>query len=424
MKDLSKVAPLSVQEKSMKVALPFMVVSALFAGFALGIIFILLPDALSGDNNDLGNTAQVQTSQPDLLSGQFQDVYDILQTTYINDLPADQEIEYGLIKGLISSLDDEYTNFLTPEEAEVYLDSRVEDFEGIGVTLAFDGDFTYVETVLEGNPAFTSGLLPGDLILEVDGEDVAGEIPQLVASRIRGEKGTDVMLTIFRENEQLGESLDFAITRDTIIVDNIMWNTVEENYAEIDISQFNAETPEDFITNWDEVVDEITNEVDDLQGVIIDLRNNPGGYVSGVRHVMEEFFTMETVLYGEQSKSLQTVTYRDGRMGEFEDVEVVILVNEGSASASEILSAGIQDNERGTIIGMPTVGKGVEQIIVDDFEDGSLFIITFQRWLTPSGRSITKEDPIIPDIEVDYTNEDFQNGEDPQFDAALEELKK
>lgn len=422
MKDLSSnIRQRAVEEKSLKAAFPFMIFSALLAGVSLGVVLVSIPNVLKRDSSSISSAESISIDE--LGVNQLTEIYGILESTYINDLPLSKEIEYGLIKGLISSLNDPYTNFLTPQEAEIYLDNRQENFEGIGVTLAYNGEYTYIETVLEGLPAFQNGMMSGDIILEVDGEDMTGKIPQLVASKVRGPKGSEVVLKVFRENDLLGESLEFKIIRDTIVVENIMWKDEGGGIVSIDISQFNGESPDAFNDAWDYTVNEIQSEVPNLTGIIIDLRNNPGGYVDSVRHTLEEFLPLEASLMGEATKTKETTTYRDGRVGAFEDVNIVVLVNEGSASASEIFAAAIQENNRGKIIGMSTVGKGVEQIIIDDFSDGSLFIVPFQKWLTPSGRSITKEDPIYPDIKVDYTAEDFQNGADPQFDKALEEVK-
>ncbi|BCX13838.1 MAG: peptidase S41 [Candidatus Dojkabacteria bacterium] len=403
---------------------PFWVVSALFAGIAFGITLTKIPNFL--------NSAQERVNQSTYQAGGLEDlnldtklfneVYKYLNTTYIGEIPESKEIEYGLIKGLINSLNDEYTSFLTPEEAKLYQDSLVENFEGIGVTLSYNGEYTYVETVLEGLPAYQNGILPGDVILRVDDEDVTGKLPQLVASKIRGERGTEVKLTIFRSLEGgLGETKEFRIIRDKIVVENIMWKEKEDGLVVIDISQFNASSLDEFKKNWDEVVAEVSN-LDNLDGIVVDLRNNPGGLVAGVSYILEEFLNEGNVIYGERSKSQRTAYYKDSREGKFENVELVVLVNEGSASASEIFAGAIQENNRGEVVGMPTVGKGVEQIIID-FEDGSMLILVFQEWLTPSGRVLNKENPIIPDIEVDYTIEDFENGVDPQMEKALELLR-
>jgi carboxyl-terminal processing protease len=412
----------SKQNDNFRQIMPFWLISTLFAGVALGLIFSYVPRIVkpsrSVSSEFLSDSASSSNFETDLLT----QVYKYLETTYIGEIPDKKEIEYGMVKGLIESLDDEYTNFLTPQEAKAYHDSLVEDFDGIGVTLSYNGEYTYVETVLRDLPAFKNGILPGDIILAVDDEDVSGELPQIVAGKIRGERGTKVKLKIFRENAgSLGETIDFIITRDSVTVENIMWHEKDGGIVVIDILQFNANDLDEFKKNWDTVVTQITS-LDKVNGIIVDLRNNPGGLVSGVSYVLEEFLNSGDIIFGEKTKNQQKSVYKDNRNGKFEAIELVVLVNEGSASASEIFAGAIQDNNRGTIVGKPTVGKGVEQLLVD-FEDGSVLFLVFQEWFTPSGRVVNKENPIMPDIEVEYTREDFENGIDPQMAKAMELLR-
>ena len=357
----------------------------------------------------------------------LQSVIDTINRSYLgqtDDLTKDS-VTYGIVKGLVNSLNDRYTFFLDPEEAKAYFDNASGDFEGIGVVLAFNGQYTYVESVIHGQPAEEAGVLAGDIILKVDGNDVEDTLPGIVAQQIRGEKGTDVTLTIYRFEKAASaqqEELDITITRNKIEIDNITWEKQDDNTAIIDIYQFSDVDVTTFINTWDKVVSEIRTEMPNLENIIVDLRGNPGGYVSGVKHILEDFLHDGDVMMGERTKEQDTKTYEDKRAGAFEDQKLVVLVNESSASASEIFSAAIQENDRGVVVGEKTVGKGVEQTL-QDFPDGSILFLVFQEWLTPDGRRITEENPITPDFEVEYNLDNFKNNTDPQLDKALELLK-
>lgn len=403
------------------VALPFIVISTLLLGFIMGIVFLQLPKLLSSEQKEDVTSSEIESSDY-IDTAYLNQVFDYLESTYIEDLPSREELTHGAVKGIIQSLDDKYTSFLTPEETQMYLEGRTADFEGIGVTLAFDGEYTYVESVLEGFPASKSDIRPGDLILEVDGEDVTGQMPAIVASKIRGQKGTAVKIKLYRDGESGTNLYDVEIIRDKIEIDNITWEHLGEGIYKIDISQFSDETPELFMKNWDKVVSEVLSQDQKLNGLIVDLRNNPGGYVIGVRYVLEEFMDSGDVLMMEESKVSERMIFRDSRVGKLENVSLVVLVNEGSASASEIFSAAVQDNDRGLVVGTPTAGKGVEQLIIDDFSDGAMMLLVFQNWLTPNGNKISEDSPIIPDVEIEFSEEDIKNRVDVQLDKAIELL--
>lgn len=406
-----------------KAALPFVITASVLAGFVLGILVIKFPDMvrIKSNNNQTNTTTDVSKELDFLDQGSLEQVYGYLKQVYINELPSNEELNYGVIKGIINSLNDPYTSYLTPEEAKVYLQGRTGDFEGIGITLAFDGENTYVETVLEGFPASKNGIKVGDVIVEVDGEDQQGKEPQIVASKIRGQKGTEVKLKVYRTSDNPnGEIKEFAITREKIDVDNVTWKDLGNGQVLIDISQFSDESPDVFNNTWDKVVADIIAKEGKPKSIIVDLRNNPGGFVVSVRHTLEEFLPNGTTMMSEQVKNQEPKVYKDFRVGQFEDVPLSVIVNEGSASASEIFATGIMENNRGKIIGKPTVGKGVEQIILDDFDDGSILLLVFQKWLTPNGNNISKDSPVKPDFEVGYTQEDFDKGVDPQLEKAKE----
>lgn len=402
-----------------KNSLPFLVILTLILGIGIGLIVsnIVKTDGVATQ----ASSQQRVLSATDVYDTQFiSEIYSVLQERYIDQLPSGDKITYEMAKGLINSLGSDYTFFLTPEEAKQYEESKNPDFEGIGVSMTFDGENTLVETVLEGYPAQEVGVKTGDIIAAVDNVDTLGKYPLEIAQQIRGEKGTTVGLKVLRKaGDTFFDTLEFNIIRKRINVDNITYTKIEEGIYKIDIEQFIDETPESFNSSWDSIVHEITAQSSNIKGIVIDLRNNPGGYVFSIKHVLEEFLPDGAVLMKEELKNSPQVVYTDKRSGAFENVKLSVLVNEGSASASEIFAASVQDNNRGKIIGKKTVGKGVEQEMIP-LEDGSLLIVVFQKWLTPSNRNITGEHPIVPDFEIDYTENDLRNRIDPQLAKALE----
>jgi len=342
-----------------------------------------------------------------------------LEETYIDRDLNKQEMIYGAVEGLVESLGDPYTQFLTPRETTTYNEGNGSKFEGIGAILRFDGEYTIIDSPIDGFPAQQSGLMPGDIILEVNGEDVVGVGSFEVAEKIKGPAGSDVVIKIFRVSGN--EELEFTITRQRIDIDNVKLKNFDRNIAHIKLTKFNESDSQEFIRQWDDVVRQINEK--SPEGIIVDLRNNPGGLVSLVKYVSEEFLSKGQMIMMEEERNGKRTEFKATRDGNFRNKKIVVLVNQGSASASEILAGALKDNVVATIIGMPTVGKGVEQRLVE-LSDGSTMHIVFRRWLTPSGAQVSSDSPIIPDIEVDLTTEDFQSGRDPQLDKAYDFFRK
>lgn len=353
----------------------------------------------------------------------LQGVLSEIDQYYIGELPDSAELSRGMAKGIIEALGDEYSSFLDPEEAKLYMQSTGSAYEGIGVLLGFEDGYTRILTAMDGQPASTAGVKSGDIILEVDGEDLTGIRPEVVASKILGEAGTDVGLLIYREVED--ELIEFEIRRDLIDLENIIYEDLGNGVFMIDILRFtegadgNITGDQKFNQLWSRIVDEVAEQ--QPTGLVIDLRNNPGGYVKSVRYVLEEFLPDGAVLMKEEEANGKLTVYYDDRVGKFEDIPIVVLVNEGSASASEIFAGAIQDHQRGNVIGMNTVGKGVEQILLD-VEDGSILILVYKQWLTAGGSQLSPENGITPDEEVEYQAPETDGGYDAQVTRALELL--
>lgn len=322
---------------------------------------------------------------------------------------------YGATAGLVSAIGDPYTTFMPPQENKDFKQSLNGKLQGIGAELTIRDDRIVVIAPLKGSPAEAAGLLPEDIITNVDEEDVTefslGEAVEL----IRGPKGTDVTLTVSREGEG---SLDITITRDEINVPSVESEVKEydgKRIGYIALNRFGDTTTEEFAKA---VKSHLGKNVD---GMIIDVRFNGGGYLDKAIDLSSMFLKKGKVVSVARREGEPTHHYATGRPIA-PDIPLVILVNEGSASASEILAGALQDNDRATVVGKQTFGKGTVQEVFD-LPGGTSIRITTARWLTPDGKDLGKEG-VHPDIEVERTREQIQAKEDPQLDTALELLSK
>lgn len=344
----------------------------------------------------------------------LQSIIDIIGAQYLGDLPENSELTTGAAKGLVDSLGDKYTSYLSAEESKVYFSDANNEFEGIGVTLGKSEAFVVIETVLDGFPAQKAGIMNQDIITEVDGKDISGQSPAQVANVIRGKAGTKVALTIYRPKTE--SQLKIEVERQKIDLPNMEWKMLEDGIAHIRIYRFTEDSLAAFNANWDKLVTEVVKA--SPKGVVVDLRNNPGGYVDGVKYVAEEFLEEGKTIFMERTKGGDEKTAKVERKGRLVQMPITVLVNEGSASASEILAGALQDNKRAQILGAKTVGKGVEQKLIRN-DDGSLLILVFRKWLTPAGRNLDAENPIAPDKLV---AQDEVKAGDEQLKAAIDEL--
>lgn len=346
----------------------------------------------------------------------FWEVWDMVQTDYLERPVDGQQMLYGAISGMVQSLGDPYTAFLPPEINEAVTDSLNSTYQGIGAELGLRDGQLIIVAPLDGSPAKAAGIKAGDAILKIEGESTIGITITEAVAKIRGDAGTISTIEIGREGEA---SQEIKIKRDVIKVDSVVWEDKGEGTAYIRISRFGQDTNEE----WGNVVEEISMEMDELDAIVLDLRGNPGGYMMSAIHIAGEFFTNKTVLV-QQSATGEEIKYPTKRTsGKFTDVPgIFVLVDEGSASASEILAAALSKHVKAELIGMKTFGKGTIQD-ARDFEDGSGIHITTNKWLTPNSVWVHDEG-IEPDIEVEITEEDFEAGNDSQLEKALELAKE
>jgi len=350
-------------------------------------------------------------------------VWDIMREKYVDADKVDmQDMLYGAIKGMVASYGDRATYFLTPEETQEYIKQTSGTyFSGIGAELGYnDEGQIQIVTPLKGSSALKAGVRPGDVILAVDDEPVkpSDTVYDLVA-KIRGETGTVVKLKLLAPGST--QPREVEITRSPVTIPSIgELKTVEKDgkrYAVLEVSRFTEETYDAWKELWDAAVEAIA--LGKYDGLVLDLRGNPGGYLNAALYAGEDFLPRGSVLMYQMDRKGDKETMRVERPGRLPEIPVVVIVNEASASAAEILSGALQQNDRATIVGKATYGKGTAQEILP-FQDGSTLHITKYKWLLPDGTWINHDNPITPDIEVDRSEEDFQHNVDPQMDKALE----
>ena len=344
----------------------------------------------------------------------YWDIWDILKSQHVKgEEISDKELFYGSLQGMVDAVKDPYTSFMDPSETRSFQDTMSGTFEGIGAEVGIrDGVLTIIAP-LEGSPAERSGLKPGDKVLSVNGSSTEKMSLDEAVYRIRGEKGTEVVLSVGREGVE--EIKDITITRGVIELESVKTEIRDDGIFVIEISHFNSDT----ISSFRRAVSEIKEK--DPEGIILDLRNNAGGYLDTSIEVASAWIEDGPVVI-EELGSQQRKEYSARGRAELKDIPTVVLVNKGSASASEIVAGALQDYEKGVVVGEQTFGKGSVQSLVP-MKDGSSVKVTVARWLTPKGNSIS-EHGVTPNEKVEFTLEDYEEGRTPQRDRAIEILKK
>lgn len=345
----------------------------------------------------------------------FWKVWDMLKIKYVEKTSLNaQELVYGAIKGMLKATGDPYTTFFNPEETKSFTEDIEGSFEGIGAELGIKDDTLTIIAPLENSPAERAGLRAGDKIIKIDGKATTDMNVYEAVDLIRGDKGTEITLTIFRQGEQTTQ--DIKIVRDTIEVKSVKLEFKENNIAYIRINKFGEETAKEF----DKAMNEIITK--DSKGLILDLRNNPGGLLDRSVSIASRLMPKDKVVVIEEDGSGERDNLNTLGGDKLSSLPVVVLINEGSASAAEILAGALHDNRGIKLIGKKTFGKGSVQELATLPGESSVKI-TVAKWLTPNGDYIM-EKGISPDIEVDLTSEDFNKDKDPQLGKALEVMKE
>lgn len=371
---------------------------------------------VSIDNVVFKNKEKVGDNKEEIDFSLFWSTWDLLKDKYIDADKLDaRKMYYGAINGMMQATGDPYTTFLDPQDNKKFGEDISGNFEGIGAELGIKGGILTIVAPLSGMPAEKAGLRAGDKIIKIDGKNAGDMSIEEAVDNIRGKKGTSVTLSIFRDGDE--DTKDIVVQRGFINVKSVTLEFKENNIAKIEITRFGDDTDKGFADAISRV------RAQKSKGLIIDLRNNPGGYLESAINVASKLLPRDNVVVIEErgDKSQKKMHTRGGDVGS--GIETVVLINEGSASASEILAGALKDNRSNvTLIGKKSFGKGSVQEFIE-MAQGTAAKITVARWLTPKGVQIN-EQGINPDKEVELSNDDYENNRDPQLDEALNVLKE
>lgn len=339
--------------------------------------------------------------------------YRALQNRYVDHETLDPDaLADAAIRGMLDSLNDPFTSYFTSDRFQSSLADVEGEFEGIGATVTMQGEVPTIVSPIPDTPAAKAGLQPGDQIIGVDGDPIAGLTLQEVIAIIRGPQGAPVDLLI--RSSETNATRSVTIVRDTIRVSTVRSQPIDQDVAYLRISRFVSETPNDLA----DILIEL--ERTENSGIILDLRNNPGGLVTAVVDVASEFLADGLVLYEIDAKGNRT-DWKVSKDGRYTEAPIVVLVNGGSASGAEVVAGALQSAGRAPVIGTKTFGKGVVNTAIQ-LKDGSGIYIPSATWFTPSGKQIGRIG-LSPDIEVATTIQDMREGRDPQLVTALETIR-
>ncbi len=364
--------------------------------------------------NSEEQTNYLTSSDPELgtLFSPFFQVWDIIHQQYIDQPLDDTKLMQSAIGGLMEGLGDEHSSYMDPKIYQQVNADLEGNYTGIGAWVDTSGDYVVIVAPMPDSPAEAAGIKSGDKVIAIDGKDMTGIEPSIALQSILGPADTTVTLTIQREGSD--EPLEFTITRAEIEIPVIEYKMLDNNIAYIYLSQFSVNAGDKVRAALNELLPQ--NPV----GVILDLRNNTGGYLDAAFDITSAFIQSGPIMIEETGDGTQK-TYSAYENAIAPDIPLVVLVNGGSASASEITSGAIQDRGRGILVGTTTYGKGSVQNWIKLEGDNGAIRVTVARWLTPNGRQIN-EVGLTPDVIVDYTQEDADAGIDPQRDKAIEIL--
>jgi carboxyl-terminal processing protease len=334
------------------------------------------------------------------------------------DKPVDQQkLMYGAVTGMVNAVGDPYTSFFDPKQYQDFKTQLGGSFEGIGAEVGLKDGRIIIVAPLDSSPAQKAGLLAGDVLLKIDDQDATDLTVDAAVTKIRGKKGTKVKLNIFRKSTNTEK--EFTITRDTIQVPSVKSSYKDVNgkkIALIEVQEFGDDTSQLFSKA---VNDALSQKV---SGIVLDLRDDPGGYLNTAVELASYWVNFGDVVVSEEHSDGTTEKYTASGKALLKDIPTQVLINAGSASASEILAGALRDYGFAKLIGEKSFGKGSVQELVQ-LPEGTAVKVTVAKWLTPKGANINKTG-LEPDIKVERTADQIQNQQDPQLDRALQEVTK
>ena len=388
--------------RSILILIAVMVIYSL--GFIVGRDGVMLgltssPSGISNANTGKPNNVDFST---------FWQSWDMVKKNYVGKIDEKKMIN-GAISGMVESVGDPYTTYMSADMNRQFREEISGHFDGVGIEVSLKDEKVTVVTPIDGSPAAKAGLEANDVIAAVDKKPTGGMSIDEVVKLIRGKSGTKVTLAILKKG--IGEAKDFILIRGTIEIKSVKWEIKDGNIGYVKVTQFGDDTNRLFTQAITEFKDK------KVKGVVVDMRNNPGGLLN-VSEDMISLLMKPGVVVKTKDKAGKIVEEKTTREPILLDPKMVVLVNEGSASASEIFAGAIQDSKRGILIGAKTFGKGSVQDLTE-LPNGASIKVTIAKWLTPSGRQIDGKG-IEPDIKVANTDEKI----DAQLNKALEEVKK
>lgn len=330
--------------------------------------------------------------------------------------PDKQEVVDGIFKGIFSSLGDDYSCYYTAEEYKKFMEVSEGNYEGIGAYISTNSSgYCYIVSPMKDSPAEESGIKAGDIIYKVDDKIVTDKTSDEIVAMIKGKEGTKVKITVAREGED--DYLDFVVMRKKIESPTVSYEVKKDNIGYIEVTSFDNVTTNQF----KEALIELQKKK--VKGLVIDLRNNPGGNLDVVVDMLDMFLSKgQLIVYTEDKKGNRTETYR-AQNDAIVDLPLAVLVNENSASASEIFAGAIKDYKIGKIVGKTTFGKGIVQTVLP-LKDGSAIKFTIAKYFTPKGKYIHGKG-IKPDVEIEFSKKEYEeNKVDTQLDMAISQVKK
>lgn len=364
----------------------------------------------TGSSTDESPTDDVQD-----LFAPFWEAWNIVHDQYVDQPVDDVNMMRGAIEGMMESLGDEHSSYMDPEMYNYQNENlNGQEYEGIGAWVDLSGDYPIIISPMQGAPADKAGLKPKDMIVAIDGKDIKGLPGEEALNLIMGPEGTKVTLTIQR-GEENPETFDVEVTREKIITPTVTGKMLDDQIAYVELFTFGDTTDDDL----DKILKDLMSQNPD--GMILDLRNNGGGYLTTAVNTVSEFIHSNQVVMYEEFGDGSRTTYRAKGGGQALDIPLVVLINEGTASASEITAGAIQDYGRGVLVGVQSYGKGSVQNWIPLTNDQGAVRVTTARWLTPNERQINKVG-LTPDYIVEFTDEDIQAEIDPQLNKAIEIL--
>ncbi len=389
-----------------------LLIAFLGIGFVAGRIssgpLINIPATNTSQSTDTGTVTNTEA-----LFKPFWEAWQIVHTEYLVQPVNDEQMMQGAIRGMMDSLGDLHTGYMSPSE---FVDANAElsGYSGIGAYVNLDGDYLTITEPIKGSPAEAAGLKPGDKILKVNGEEMTGVLPELVRQKVLGPAGTQVTLTIVREG--VDQPFDVTITRAQINIPSTEYKMLDNQIAYVRLNAFSDTSGDDLHAALQDLM------AQNPKGLILDLRNNSGGYLTAAIQVASEFLPDGVAAY-EEFRAGDKQTFDVTGKGIATQIPMVVLVNEYSASASELVAGALQDRGRAQLVGAVTYGKGTVQNWIPLSSNEGAVRVTIARWLTPDGRNVTGTG-LTPDVEVAISDADAAASIDTQLNRAVEVLSQ